>query len=266
MPWRTEATFSAGSTIAIKSFLSTHHNGHMELRGCPMGSSSTQSCFDKPEHAFIYVKDLLYGMPADPAYPERGYYAGGQASGISNFEMELRVPDALVGSQVLLQYKYVTANSCSPIGYKDYFERFSLPSSFWNSGLGGCSLPYPVSFSCVTSVIDCAMPLTLAHYFTSFYRTTAHGAVYGPRSSRTALKVRNPCREEETVANLRHLSLFAYLSLFSDTIFFFTPLQFRLFLVMELRRKSHLPPILTRMRLLVFVDRRLLQRQPTSLS
>lgn len=46
-------------------------------------------------------------MPADLSYPERGYLAGGQASALSEFEMDFKLPDKLVGSEVLLQVSMI---------------------------------------------------------------------------------------------------------------------------------------------------------------
>ena len=39
------------------------------------------------------------------------------------------------------QWKYITANSCSPPGYPQYFGNNNAES--WNSNLGTCDLPYP---------------------------------------------------------------------------------------------------------------------------
>lgn len=103
MPWISQAIYAAGDVIQVKSYLSTHHNGHIELRGCPDGRQSDQACFDDPDHVLTFVRDVLYDMPADPAYPERGYYYGGQAGGVQDFEMEFQLPKALIGSTVLLQ-------------------------------------------------------------------------------------------------------------------------------------------------------------------
>lgn len=74
-------------------------------------------------------------MPADPNYPERGMYAGGQGGGTKWFEFAYKLPDGMHGDRVMLQWKYITANSCSPPGYKEYFQRNpSLPNSYWTPG------------------------------------------------------------------------------------------------------------------------------------
>jgi len=108
MPWVSQSTYVAGDIIRVKSHLEVHHNGHMEIRGCPDGGASIQDCFDDPKNTLLFVKDTLHGMPADPVYPERGYYAGGVASGFTDFDMEFQLPQSLVGSNVLLQVRLQT--------------------------------------------------------------------------------------------------------------------------------------------------------------
>jgi hypothetical protein len=148
MPWISQETFTEGQVITVKSYLDTPHNGHMELKACPNGDASTQECFDTPGHELIFQEDVLYNMPADPSYPVRGYYAGGQGGGLKSHEMRFKLPDNIKGDRVMLQYKYITANSCSPPGYNEYFngansQNIVIDSSFWTPGLGLCTPPYP---------------------------------------------------------------------------------------------------------------------------
>jgi Lytic polysaccharide mono-oxygenase, cellulose-degrading len=103
MPWVSQASYASGSVIRVMSHLTAHHGGHMELKACPNGRQSTQACFD--QSVLTFVRDVLHGMPADPAHPERGYYSGGAYSGVSDFEMEFKLPANLVGANVLLQVR-----------------------------------------------------------------------------------------------------------------------------------------------------------------
>jgi len=117
----------------------------MELRGCPNGRASTQDCFD--QFKFEFVTDEAFGMPKDPNYPERGYYFGGQGANNLDYHMRFRVPDGLAGQEVLLQWHYFTANSCSPPGYAEYFagnnsNSQALPDTYWSPGIPVCTLPY----------------------------------------------------------------------------------------------------------------------------
>jgi len=104
MPWKSEGTYVGGSTIRVRTFLTTHHGGHMEVRACPNGRASTWDCFEDSKNRLTFVKDYLYDVPADPKYPERGYYAGYDKQ-IQEFDMEFKLPDALVGEKVLLQVR-----------------------------------------------------------------------------------------------------------------------------------------------------------------
>ena len=61
MPWISGETYTEGDTITIKSYLSVHHTGHMEVRACPNGRDSTQECFD--DNLLEFVKDVAYKMP-----------------------------------------------------------------------------------------------------------------------------------------------------------------------------------------------------------
>jgi hypothetical protein len=102
MPWNSQAIYSGGEIIRIRSYLTTHHGGHMVVRACPNGRESTWECFENPNHSLLFVKDLLYDMPADPIYPERAYLAGWNTQ-TADFEMEFKLPETLVGEEVLLQ-------------------------------------------------------------------------------------------------------------------------------------------------------------------
>jgi len=133
--------YGEGDVITVNSFLASHHTGHMELRACPMGRASTQDCFD--QHVLEFVEDINsydVKMPKDNNHPERGYYYGSQAFNNQAFSMRFRLPQGLVGEEVLLQWLYVTANSCSPEGYAEYYSLNSdLPQDFWNPQLPTCT-------------------------------------------------------------------------------------------------------------------------------
>lgn len=133
--------YQEGGIITVETFLTAHHTGHMELRACPMGRASTQECFD--QHLLEFVEDVNnfdVKMPKDENYPERGYYYGSQAFNNNRFAMNFRLPQGLTGEEVLLQWLYVTANSCSPEGYAEYYSLNShLPQEFWNRQLSTCT-------------------------------------------------------------------------------------------------------------------------------
>jgi len=126
MPWRSqnglskqyEAYYVQGGTITINTYLDTHHNGHMEARVCVINDKDTSSCTKPSDFAgneLVFEQDLALGlhppMPKDPNYPERGMYAGGQGGTIKEFAFKYRLPRGIFGEKVLLQWKYITANS-----------------------------------------------------------------------------------------------------------------------------------------------------------
>lgn len=91
---------AAGGLVTLRVTLTAHHWGHMEVRACPNGRDSTQSCLDA--NPLEFVRDLRYSMPADPNYPERGYF---KFPG-PDYEMQFRLPSNLEGSEVLLQVSF----------------------------------------------------------------------------------------------------------------------------------------------------------------
>lgn len=98
MPWRSQATYTAGQTIELLIELTAHHMGHFEMKACPLGRASTQSCFDA--NPLLFVRDVSYGMPADPRFPERAYLS--DASRML-YRIEYRLPENVASQNVLLQ-------------------------------------------------------------------------------------------------------------------------------------------------------------------
>lgn len=127
--------YGEGDIITISTFLTAHHMGHMEVRACPQGRASTQECFD--QNVLEFVEDTLYSMPKDESYPERGYYYGRENFNNNEFSMKFRLPQGLSGEEVLLQWLYVTANTCSPDGYAEYYQKF--PQEWWNPHRSTCT-------------------------------------------------------------------------------------------------------------------------------
>ena len=129
------------------------------MRACVVGSAT--NCTDPEDFEggeLEFVQDVTEtddenypagGMPPDDNYPERAIFGGGPTShggDVVNFEFEFKLPDGLSGEQVLLQWKYTTANSCSPPGYEHYFtvQHPQLPDWYWGgSNLAKCTPPYP---------------------------------------------------------------------------------------------------------------------------
>ncbi|KAL7548325.1 hypothetical protein ACHAWF_011642 [Thalassiosira exigua] len=130
MSWRSQGPegmlavgdpYVAGGTMVIDTVLTTHHNGHMEVRACVMDSAKPQKCSTSSDfegNELTFLRDLVKegnhpAMYPDPNFPERGFYAGGQAGTIKYFSHMFRIPEGIYGERVLLQWKYITANAVS---------------------------------------------------------------------------------------------------------------------------------------------------------
>merc|ERR1712176_352022 len=76
-------------------------------------------------------------MPKDENYPHRAMLWGDGR----NLSYKFKLPDNIVGEEVLLQWIYWTANNCNYDGYDEYFTTKEVPpasNDSWNSGLTGC--------------------------------------------------------------------------------------------------------------------------------
>ena len=142
LPFRPQAHYEEGAVITVKSRLTAHHQGHFEMFACP-DLSPSQGCF--AAHPLEFVSDELYGAPKDPNHPGRAYVApntGQAASGYTTadspgmpFTHKFRLPEGVTGN-VILQWRYITGNSCNHAGYHDY----PYPSSDWwgPASMGDC--------------------------------------------------------------------------------------------------------------------------------
>ena len=131
-----QGVYQMGSTITIDVLVTTHHKGHFEFAVCPIDPNAvpmvvpTKKCFE--QNKLIFLSDELYGAPPDPNYPERGYIAPASKAHWTNgspdeqpvvgaeYKMKYQLPDNLAGEVILLQWYYLTANSCKHEGYAEY--------------------------------------------------------------------------------------------------------------------------------------------------
>jgi len=142
LEWNAQSDYVADSIIDIEVVLTAHHKGHFEVKSCPVdpGQIASQECFDS--HPLEFVSDELYGAPKDINYPGRAYIAPpsitqSDTSGVLGmfFHYKFKLPDDVFG-HVLLQWYYITGNSCTAEGYDNY----SFPQPNWApSGVSTCS-------------------------------------------------------------------------------------------------------------------------------
>lgn len=133
--------YEEGSVIDINVVLTAYHGGHFEFYACPIshGEIPTESCFK--DHPLEFVEDLLNNAQKDPNYPVRAYIHGLSAMTLGEFRYKYKLPDNLTGELVLIQWYYITGNSCTDEGYADYHAIHPFPSGWNEESSTTCSLP-----------------------------------------------------------------------------------------------------------------------------
>lgn len=128
-----KATYTSGQIIDIEVDLTAHHWGHFVIKACPivtLGQIATQSCFD--QHPLRFVSGENANL--DPIYPDRAYLPPPNppnapngahpqwdcCGGVWNYKYKFQLPSDVTGDLVLLQWHYITANSCLAPGYNTY--------------------------------------------------------------------------------------------------------------------------------------------------
>jgi len=136
MPTNIQGAFAPGAEIDVDVVLTAHHKGHFEFYACAInpGEVPSDDCFK--QYPLEFVEDPLYGAPKDPNYPHRAMIPPLNYPGIlpeqsrvpgTFFRHRLQLPQGLEGELVLLQWYYLTANSCQHPGY----DTLALPAD-WN--------------------------------------------------------------------------------------------------------------------------------------
>ncbi len=142
-----QACYAEGDVVQLDVVVTAHHMGHFSYKACAInaGEVASQDCFDR--NPLTFVEDVLYGSLPDPNYPNRAYIPRTDSALIQRdnggdymFSHRFKLPDDLSGELVLLQWHYITANSCmSDEGYLNY----DFPAGFEpNFQVGVCgSIP-----------------------------------------------------------------------------------------------------------------------------
>jgi len=111
MPWISQETYDDGATITVSGVLTANHGGHIEVFACANPNPSSKCLKTNP---LTMIKDNLFNGPNDSVYPVRGYL-----SPAMKFSFLYKLPSGLNGEKVIIQWHYITANSCHPLGYKN---------------------------------------------------------------------------------------------------------------------------------------------------
>ena len=112
-----------------------YHRGHVEFYVCDSPSELTQDCFNQRPLHFDESIDYY-----DPLHPERFYldpYHGTAARSAVIQVTGLKIPSDLRCSRCVLQFFYVTANSCLPPDYDK-----APDGAVGNLNLPSCVFPY----------------------------------------------------------------------------------------------------------------------------
>jgi len=138
---RIQANYTRGQTITVEVKVFAHHGGHFEFYACAItaGQSPSKACFQA--NPLEFVEDLLYGSPKDVNYPYRAYMAPPAISSPKDnmFSYRMKLPGNVVGDLVLIQWWWLSGNSCDYAGY----EQYTWPASWGNMdpNLSKCIAP-----------------------------------------------------------------------------------------------------------------------------
>jgi aryl-phospho-beta-D-glucosidase BglC (GH1 family) len=143
-------TYTAGSDIDLSVVITAHHMGWFEFRVCdkselndPKGEI-TQACLDR--HQLLRAPSDPSESPIDPEHPERFYTPPKCAFGGAEMRMSMRytLPADLECEHCVLQWYWVTANTCAGDDYESVIPLF--PSNSCGGGDGGAVgwIPGPV--------------------------------------------------------------------------------------------------------------------------
>ena len=123
------------------------------MKVCEDWENPTQACFDA--HPLTFIADVSsYDTKAnvDVAYPIRGHVhpkvgnvgensdATMPTGGGMHFKMQYKLPEGFACAHCLLQWRYITGNSCEMEGYDGY----DWPTPAWHKpDLSTCPNPLP---------------------------------------------------------------------------------------------------------------------------
>ena len=140
LPPLPQAEYVEGQYVDMEFVFTANHNGHHITYACPDFDNPTQACFE--QYPLEFVEDLSveaygtnYNAPKDENFPSRAYLN----PAASKTKMRFKLPEGLHGDPnndnlVLLQWHWVTGNSCRSEGYDDY----NFPPGWSPDNMGPC--------------------------------------------------------------------------------------------------------------------------------
>lgn len=141
---RVTATLIQGGILSVDLAVTTHHNGFVELRLCDVqrcGGEISEECL-RGKHCYLLKRAWDASCesrrdrgcaPIDRAYPSRWYLpcSSGGTDIYGRGKIRYRLPPKLVCEHCVLQWYWVSANSCNPPGVVAFFK--SNRSPLWGN-------------------------------------------------------------------------------------------------------------------------------------
>jgi len=153
--------WTAGTIVPVTVKITAHHKGHLEFSLCDrvidgsISKATAQACLDKQileraSAAEMGIRDCEDNdrnpdcQPVDARHPERFYLPPGGFSpdGSDTFTYHLKVPADFSCTACTLQWRWWSANSCTPAPDYGCFAS-QLSSSGYDPGAWGVSGPCP---------------------------------------------------------------------------------------------------------------------------
>eukprot|EP00039_Didymoeca_costata_P032197 m.37038 g.37038 ORF g.37038 m.37038 type:complete len:975 (+) comp9235_c0_seq1:305-3229(+) len=175
VPESPTTTYVKGQVVEFEVVITAHHAGHFEFAVCDIddGNQFSQTCLN--QNILERVEDSNDVSPIDSNYPGRYYlepinqclidkrnisgamdpndtidHVFQQFGSALRVRMKYKLPENMTCSHCVLQWWWVSANSCNPPGYRDY----SFPStidectsiSWWQPNMANCGGSWPEEF------------------------------------------------------------------------------------------------------------------------
>lgn len=145
--------YSPGQEFDMEVVITAHHRGHFEFRLCDASTLSdprtvTWACLS--QHLLQRVSVPGEISPVDVNHPDRYYAEPECAPGYNKtMKMRYRMPSTITCERCVMQWWWVTANSCNPPGYHNRSpqpDHVASGCQWWQSNLPACGQTYPEEF------------------------------------------------------------------------------------------------------------------------
>jgi len=171
-----ESKIVSGGPMDVEIQVTANHKGYFEVSVCDkdawgIGEAEppTMECFnagrlDRVPVSNAWMDEAYDNLPYDPDYPHRifvppecfrkitGPVWGGQV-----VRATMKFPNLAVGTKAVVRFRYVTANSCEPPGYVEFFESNPQPTcgtaTWYTPMMSACGSTRPEEFANCADII-----------------------------------------------------------------------------------------------------------------